>query len=74
LSNAVLGIAVGGTHWISIILQNGWENNTCLCNGGPRGFGTGGELKTNYIMVLMAMMVKQEACFIHAREEDGAEV
>jgi hypothetical protein len=59
-------MALGGTHRISVTPQNGWEKNTHLCNNGLGGSSTGGELKTYYVVVPMAMMVEQKAvvmCF-----------
>ena len=63
LNEGVVGMAVGGTRRISITPQNGWETNTRACDGGPGGSGTGGELKTDYVVVPTATMVEQEACF-----------
>ncbi|KAL9185805.1 hypothetical protein ACHAXT_003582 [Thalassiosira profunda] len=63
LNDAVPGMAVGGTRRISVTPQNGWEKNTKACDGGPGGSGTGGELKTDYVVVPTATMVEQEACF-----------
>ena len=63
LNEAVAGMSVGGTRRISITPQNGWEKNTRACDGGPGGQGTGGELKTDYVVVPTATMVEQEACF-----------
>ena len=63
LSDAVPGMAVGGTRRISVTPQSGWEKNTRLCDGGPGGSGAGGDLKTDYVVVPTATMVEQEACF-----------
>mmetsp|Transcript_1737 Transcript_1737/g.3805 ORF Transcript_1737/g.3805 Transcript_1737/m.3805 type:complete len:334 (+) Transcript_1737:123-1124(+) len=63
LNDAVPGMAVGGTRRISVTPQNGWEKDTRACDGGPGGSGTGGELKTDYVVVPTATMVEQEACF-----------
>ncbi len=64
LSDAVPGMAVGGTRHISVTPQNGWEKGTAACDGGPGGGeGTGGDLKTDYVVVPTATMVEQEACF-----------
>ena len=37
LNNAAPGMAMGGTHRISVMPQNGWEKGTAACNGGPGG-------------------------------------
>ena len=44
-------------------IRRGWEKAIAACDGGPGGKGTGGELKTDYVVVPTATMVQQEACF-----------
>ncbi|EED86976.1 predicted protein [Thalassiosira pseudonana CCMP1335] len=63
LNDAVPGMAVGALRRISVTPQNGWEKNTKQCDGGPGGSGSGGDLKTDYVVVPTATMVEQEACF-----------
>jgi hypothetical protein len=63
LEQCNLGDGCGGHAPDKHTPQNGWVKNTCLCNGGPGGSGAGGELKTNFVVVPMAIMVKQEAHF-----------
>ena len=55
--------SVGALRRISVTPQNGWEKNTKQCDGGPGGSGSGGDLKTDYVVVPTATMVEQEACF-----------
>lgn len=54
---------MGGTRRFSIAPQKGWEKATALCDGGPGGKGSGGDLRTDYVVVPTATMVEQEACF-----------
>ena len=63
LSDGIQGMKVGGTRRISILPQKGWEKATKECDGGPGGSGTGGELKTDYVVVPTATMVATEICF-----------
>ncbi|KAL3760680.1 hypothetical protein ACHAWU_007362 [Discostella pseudostelligera] len=63
LNDAIPGMTVGSTRRISVTPQSGWEKNTPSCDGGPGGKGTGGELRTDYVVVPTATMVEQEACF-----------
>jgi FKBP-type peptidyl-prolyl cis-trans isomerase len=44
LSDAVPGMAVGGTRHISVTPQNGWEKGTAACDGGPGGGRDRGEI------------------------------
>mmetsp|Transcript_8924 Transcript_8924/g.20758 ORF Transcript_8924/g.20758 Transcript_8924/m.20758 type:complete len:315 (+) Transcript_8924:95-1039(+) len=67
LNDSVPGMAVGGLRRVSVLPQNGWEKNTKACDGGPGGSGTGGALKTDYVVVPTATMVEQEACFDKAK-------
>jgi hypothetical protein len=68
LNEALVGMKVGGTRRFSIMPQKGWERPTAACNGGPGGTGTGGELRTDYVVVPTATMVEQEACFDTSRQ------
>lgn len=62
LNEALVGMKVGGIRRFSILPQKGWRKPTKACDGGPGGSGTGGELKTDYVVVPTATMVDQEAC------------
>jgi len=63
LNEATIGMKVGGIRRFSILPQKGWEKATRACDGGPGGGGTGGDIKTDYVVVPTATMVDQEACF-----------
>jgi hypothetical protein len=63
LNEALLGMKIGGIRRFSILPQKGWERATALCDGGPGGRGSGGDLRTDYVVVPTATMVQQEACF-----------
>ena len=63
LNEALEGMQVGGTRRFAIVPQKGWERPTLACDGGPGGKGSGGELRTDYVVVPTATMVEQEACF-----------
>lgn len=63
LNDAIVGQPVGSTRRVAIVPQMGWEKATRECDGGPGGSGTGGELKTDYVVVPTATMVQQEFCF-----------
>lgn len=63
LNEALIGMKVGGTRRFSVLPQMGWRKPIKACDGGPGGAGTGGELKTDYVVVPTATMVEQEACF-----------
>jgi len=68
LNEAVVGMAVGKTRRFSITPQMGWEKAIAACDGGPGGRGTGGDLKTDYVVVPTATMVEQEACFDKSKQ------
>ena len=68
LNSALLGMTVGGTRRFSILPQKGWERPTSRCDGGPGGGGSGGEIKTDYVVVPTATMVDQEACFDQSKQ------
>lgn len=63
LSDGILGQKVGSIRRISVSPQMGWERATRECDGGPGGQGSGGELKTDYVVVPTATMVATETCF-----------
>lgn len=50
LNEAIIGMKVGGVRRFSILPQKGWEKPTKACDGGPGGGGTGGEIKTDYVV------------------------
>ena len=54
---------VGSTRRIGILPQMGWEKPGEACDGGPGGNGSGGDLKTDYVIVPTATMVATETCF-----------
>lgn len=62
LNDALPGAPVGGTRRISVAPQMGWEKPGVQCDGGPGGRGTGGDLRTDYVVVPTATMVAEEAC------------
>ena len=68
LNEAVVGMSVGSTRRFSITPQMGWEKAIAACDGGPGGRGTGGDLKTDYVVVPTATMVEQEACFDKSKQ------
>jgi FKBP-type peptidyl-prolyl cis-trans isomerase len=51
LNEAVVGMKVGGTRRFSILPQKGWERSVALCDGGPGGKGSGGDLKVSNGMI-----------------------
>jgi len=63
LNEAVFGMKVNGLRRFAILPQKGWEKATAACDGGPGGGGSGGEIRTDYVLVPTATMVQQEACF-----------
>lgn len=67
LSDGIQGQAVGSTRRIAALPQMGWERATRECDGGPGGGGSGGELKTDYVVVPTATMVATETCFDKAK-------
>ena len=56
LNEAVVGMKTGGVRRFSILPQKGWEKAIAACDGGPGGKGSGGELKTDYVVVPTATM------------------
>mmetsp|Transcript_27323 Transcript_27323/g.54669 ORF Transcript_27323/g.54669 Transcript_27323/m.54669 type:complete len:306 (+) Transcript_27323:116-1033(+) len=67
LSDGVSGMAVGSVRRIAILPEMGWRKTGQACDGGPGGRGSGGELKTDYVIVPTATMVAEEACFDKGR-------
>jgi len=63
LNDAIVGQAVGSVRRFAVTPQMGWEKATRECDGGPGGRGSGGDLKTDYVVVPTATMVDQEICF-----------
>ncbi len=63
LRDGIVGMKVGGIRRISVLPQKGWEVKSKECDGGPGGTGTGGEIKTDYVVVPTATMVATEVCF-----------
>lgn len=68
LNEALIDMKVGGIRRFAILPQKGWRKPTVACDGGPGGSGSGGELKTDYVVVPTATMVDQEACFDTTRQ------
>jgi len=67
LSDAIQGQAIGSVRRVAVTPQTGWEKATKECDGGPGGSGSGGELKTDYVVVPTATMVATEICFDKAK-------
>jgi len=63
LNEAIPGMKVGGTRRFAILPEKGWRKAGRQCDGGPGGSGTGGDLKTDFVVVPTATMVMEEACF-----------
>jgi hypothetical protein len=63
LNEALVGMKPDGLRRFVIMPQKGWEKETAVCDGGPGGRGSGGDIKTDYVVVPTATMVQQEACF-----------
>jgi len=62
LNDAILGMSVGDVRRISLLPERAWRKPGLSCEGGPGGRGTGGELRTDYIVVPTATMVQEEIC------------
>jgi len=63
LNDAVVGMKVGGIRRFAVLPQQGWRKPGRACDGGPGGSGTGGDVKTDYVVVPTAQLVAEEACF-----------
>lgn len=63
LNQALVGMKVGGVRRLAILPQMGWRKPNASCEGGPGGRGTGGDIKTDFVVVPTAQMVAEEACF-----------
>jgi len=63
LNDGILGMTPSSTRRIAILPPKGWRKPTPECDGGPGGSGSGGELKTDYVVVPTATMVATEICF-----------
>mmetsp|Transcript_21884 Transcript_21884/g.26802 ORF Transcript_21884/g.26802 Transcript_21884/m.26802 type:complete len:101 (+) Transcript_21884:504-806(+) len=63
MNDATPGMKQGETRRIAVLPQMGWERPNALCDGGPGGKGSGGDLKTDYVVVPTATMVATETCF-----------
>lgn len=68
LNDAVAGMQVGGVRRFAVLPDKGWRKAGRACDGGPGGSGTGGELKTDYVVVPTATMVAEEACFDNSKQ------
>lgn len=68
LNEAVPGMKVGGTRRIRVLPEQGWRKPGQACDGGPGGRGSGGELRTDYVVVPTATMVAEEACFDQGKQ------
>lgn len=63
LNAALIGMKENGVRRIAVFPEDGWRKPGRECDGGPGGSGTGGDLKTDYVLVPTATMVAAEACF-----------
>ena len=63
LNEAVPGMKEGGLRRFAVLPEKGWRKPGKQCDGGPGGAGTGGDLRTDYLVVPTATMVAEEACF-----------
>jgi hypothetical protein len=68
LNEALVGMKVGGIRRFAIVPQKGWERATKACDGGPGGKGSGGDLRTDYVVVPTATVVEQEACLDQSKQ------
>jgi len=68
LNDAVPGMTIGGSRRISILPEMGWRLPGTKCDGGPGGRGSGGELKTDYVVVPTATIVAEESCFDKSKQ------
>jgi FKBP-type peptidyl-prolyl cis-trans isomerase len=63
LNDAIVGMTSGGIRRMAVQPDRGWRKPGRECDGGPGGAGTGGELKTDYVVVPTAKLVATETCF-----------
>jgi FKBP-type peptidyl-prolyl cis-trans isomerase len=68
LNEALVGMRVGGTRRFSVLPQLGWRRPSRECDGGPGGSGTGGDIKTDFVVVPTAQLVAEEACFDQTKQ------
>jgi FKBP-type peptidyl-prolyl cis-trans isomerase len=67
LNEALVGMRVGGARRFTVVPQLGWRRPSRECDGGPGGSGTGGDVKTDFVVVPTAQLVAEEACFDQTR-------
>uniref|UniRef100_A0A7S2YMB9 peptidylprolyl isomerase n=1 Tax=Entomoneis paludosa TaxID=265537 RepID=A0A7S2YMB9_9STRA len=68
VNEAIPGMKVGGVRRFAILPDKGWRKPGRQCDGGPGGAGTGGDLKTDFVVVPTATMVNEEACFDSSKQ------
>jgi hypothetical protein len=69
LNDAIIGMTgIGSIRRIAIVPDKGWRKPGKLCDGGPGGSGTGGELRTDYVVVPTATIVETEKCFDQTKQ------
>jgi hypothetical protein len=69
LNDAIIGMkGIGSIRRFSIVPDKGWRKPGKLCDGGPGGQGTGGELRTDYVVVPTATIVETEKCFDQTKQ------
>ncbi|EEC46158.1 predicted protein [Phaeodactylum tricornutum CCAP 1055/1] len=68
VNDAVPGMQTGGTRRFAILPPQGWRKPSKMCDGGPGGSGSGGDLRTDYVIVPTATMVDAEVCFDQSKQ------
>lgn len=63
LNDGMIGMPINTMRRIQVLPERGWRKPDAYCDGGPGGSGTGGNLKTDYVVVPTATMVATETCF-----------
>jgi FKBP-type peptidyl-prolyl cis-trans isomerase len=63
LNDGIIGMPLGTVRRIQVVPERGWRKPERRCDGGPGGSGSGGDLKTDYVVVPTATMVATETCF-----------
>ena len=63
LNDGIIGMPINAIRRIQVLPERGWRKPDAYCDGGPGGSGTGGNLKTDYVVVPTATMVATETCF-----------